>query len=64
MVAKTEMRMVVLGKKWPWNKRGYDLGKPDGVIGPKTRAALMDFQLKAGLTPDGFPSGNALKALG
>jgi hypothetical protein len=25
---------------------------------------LMDFQAKAGLTPDGFPSGNALKALG
>ncbi|MEO7222782.1 MAG: hypothetical protein ABIY37_09945 [Devosia sp.] len=24
----------------------------------------MDFQAKAGLTPDGFPSGNALRALG
>ena len=46
------------------SKRGYDLGTPDGVIGPKTRAALMDFQARAGLTPDGFPSGNALKALG
>jgi membrane-bound lytic murein transglycosylase B len=46
------------------SKRGYDLGSPDGVIGPKTRAALMDFQARAGLTPDGFPSGNALKALG
>jgi membrane-bound lytic murein transglycosylase B len=46
------------------SKRGYDIGKPDGVIGPKTRAALMDFQSKAGLRPDGFPSGNALKALG
>jgi hypothetical protein len=23
----------------------------------------MDFQSKAGLTPDGFPSGNALNAL-
>ncbi|MBL8599607.1 MAG: lytic murein transglycosylase [Devosia sp.] len=45
-------------------KRGYDLGTPDGVIGPKTRAALMDFQSRAGLTADGFPSGNALKALG
>ncbi|MEO7222142.1 MAG: lytic murein transglycosylase [Devosia sp.] len=45
-------------------KRGYALGTPDGVIGPKTRAALMDFQAKAGLTPDGFPSGNALRTLG
>ena len=45
-------------------KRGYDLGKPDGIIGARTRAALMDFQAKAGLTPDGFASANALKALG
>lgn len=45
-------------------RRGYDLGAPDGVIGPRTRAALMDFQAKAGLTPDGFASANALRALG
>lgn len=44
-------------------KRGYDIGTPDGVIGPKTRAALMDFQAKAGLTPDGYASGNLLNAL-
>ena len=45
------------------SKRGYEIGTPDGVIGPKTRAALMDFQAKAGLTADGFPSGTALRAL-
>jgi membrane-bound lytic murein transglycosylase B len=45
------------------SKRGYDLGKPDGIIGAKTRAALMDFQARAGLKPDGFASGNVLKAL-
>ena len=45
-------------------RRGYDLGTPDGIIGPKTRAALMDFQSRAGLTPDGFASGKALRALG
>jgi membrane-bound lytic murein transglycosylase B len=45
-------------------KRGYDIGTPDGVIGPKTRAALMDFQTKSGRTPDGFASGNLLRALG
>ncbi len=44
-------------------KRGYEIGTPDGVIGPKTRAALMDYQARAGLTADGFPSGNALRAL-
>ena len=46
------------------SRRGYDLGRPDGIIGPKTRAALMDFQRKSGLAPDGFASGNALRALG
>jgi membrane-bound lytic murein transglycosylase B len=45
------------------SKRGYDVGSPDGIIGPKTRAAIMDFQAKAGLTPDGHVSGNLLKAL-
>ncbi len=35
-------------------RRGYDLdGKMDGVIGTKTRAAIIDFQTKAGLSPHG-----------
>lgn len=45
-------------------KRGYAIGSPDGVIGPKTRAAVIDFQAKAGLLPDGHVSGNLLAALG
>ncbi len=45
-------------------RRGYDIGAADGIIGPKTRAAIMDFQARAGLTPDGHVSGNLLKALG
>lgn len=44
--------------------RGYEIGAPDGIIGSKTRAAVMDFQAKAGLLPDGFVSGNLLRALG
>ncbi|MEQ1771300.1 MAG: lytic murein transglycosylase [Devosia sp.] len=43
--------------------RGYAIGSPDGVIGPKTRAAIMDFQARNGALPDGFVSGNLLKAL-
>lgn len=45
-------------------RRGYAIGAPDGVIGPKTRAAVIDFQSRAGLLPDGHVSGNLLKALG
>lgn len=33
--------------------KGYDLGNPDGIYGPKTAAAVRDFQVKSGLIPDG-----------
>jgi membrane-bound lytic murein transglycosylase B len=45
-------------------RKGYDIGTPDGVIGPKTRAAVIDFQAAAGLLPDGHVSGNLLRVLG
>jgi membrane-bound lytic murein transglycosylase B len=45
-------------------RKGYDIGTPDGVIGPKTRAAVIDFQATAGLLPDGHVSGNLLRVLG
>ena len=44
-------------------RRGYQIGAPDGVVGAKTRAAVMDFQSRAGLLPDGHVSGNLLRAL-
>ncbi|MBJ6988929.1 lytic murein transglycosylase [Devosia sp. MC521] len=45
------------------NRRGFDVGSPDGVVGPKTRAAIMAFQTRAGLLPDGHVSGTLLEAL-
>lgn len=44
-------------------RRGYDIGSVDGVIGPKTRSAVMDFQARAGLLPDGHVGGRLLSAL-
>jgi lytic murein transglycosylase len=45
-------------------ERGYDLqGKIDGVIGDKTREAIVDFQTRAGLKPDGRASQSVLAAL-
>jgi TPR repeat protein/peptidoglycan hydrolase-like protein with peptidoglycan-binding domain len=38
-------------------------GKPDGLLGPMTRAALRDFQRSAGLSPSGEPSKEVFSAL-
>jgi membrane-bound lytic murein transglycosylase B len=44
-------------------RKGYQIGAPDGVVGPKTRAAVMDYQSRAGLLPDGHTGGRLLTAL-
>ncbi|KRA98349.1 lytic transglycosylase [Devosia sp. Root685] len=44
-------------------RAGYDVGTPDGVVGPKTRAAVMAFQARAGLPADGHVSGLLLDRL-
>jgi membrane-bound lytic murein transglycosylase B len=36
--------------------RGFDPGENDGVIGPKTRVAIRQFQREIGEVPDGFPT--------
>ncbi|WP_342066448.1 lytic murein transglycosylase [Achromobacter kerstersii] len=43
--------------------KGYDVGKPDGMIGARTRQALQAAQRELGLPPDGRAGQKALKAL-
>ena len=43
--------------------RGYDIGEVDGIIGPRTRAAIRDYQGKKRLTVDGFPRLEILRLL-
>jgi len=38
------------------NQLGYAVGTPDGVIGPKSRAAIRAFQVDSGLPTSGEPS--------
>ena len=40
-----------------------EIGSPDGVIGPKTRAAVIAYQQRAGLPADGYISGRLLDRL-
>jgi lytic murein transglycosylase len=44
-------------------RRGFDIGEPDGLLGPKSRVALMRFQASQGLAPDGFASADVLDRL-
>jgi lytic murein transglycosylase len=43
---------------------GYDIGEPDGKIGPITRAAIEDAEKRFGLPPTGRPGKKIYRALG
>jgi lytic murein transglycosylase len=45
------------------NKLGFDTGKPDGVVGVNTRAALRAWQKSRGLTADGYLSVDMVRRL-
>jgi len=44
-------------------ERGFDIGTIDGLIGPRTRAAIEAFQASVGLPVDGRAGRRVLKAL-
>ena len=44
-------------------ERGYDVGEPDGMIGPRTMDAIKAFQAAEGLAPDGYAGQRMLRAL-
>jgi len=44
-------------------RAGFDAGSPDGVVGPKTRAAVIAYQQRVGLPADGHISGRLLDRL-
>ncbi|PIE14290.1 MAG: murein transglycosylase [Rhodobacterales bacterium] len=44
-------------------RKGFELEKIDGIIGPNTINAIRQFQISIGVTPDGYPSQKLLKLL-
>jgi peptidoglycan hydrolase-like protein with peptidoglycan-binding domain len=46
------------------NQKGFNLGEPDGVLGPRTRQALTEFQRKQGFQASGQMDQETLAALG
>jgi peptidoglycan hydrolase-like protein with peptidoglycan-binding domain len=42
---------------------GFDVGEADGKVGSKTRDAVRNFQLRRGLTPDGYADLAVLREL-
>jgi lytic murein transglycosylase len=44
-------------------RRGYDVGKVDGIIGAQTRSAVRDMQKKVGLPADSYPTPELLARL-
>lgn len=42
---------------------GFDVGKPDGIIGPATREGIRNYQIAHNMIADGFPSLDVMAAL-
>ena len=51
----TLARHQVLALQAALNRRGFDSGSPDGLLGPATRAAIRQYQRSVGATADGYP---------
>lgn len=45
------------------NSHGYDVGTPDGLVGPNTRAGLRAYQRSIGVIPDGYPTQSLIQRL-
>ena len=44
-------------------QHGFNIGPPDGLLGPQTRIAIRSFQASVGQIPDGFASSEVLDRL-
>lgn len=59
---RSEAKRITLVQK-RLSELGYEAGPIDGILGPRTRAAIKAFQRAKGLGQDGKPSRKLLKAV-
>lgn len=64
MVAAAQSSQTVREAQQALKDKGYDPGPVDGVDGPRTRAAVRDYQKKENLTADGRLGPQTLDSLG
>ncbi|PCI05870.1 MAG: hypothetical protein COB78_04645 [Hyphomicrobiales bacterium] len=60
---KQSMRNTIRGAQMLLSKMGFDAGPADGLMGTKTRNAVMAFQQRAGMTVDGKISAGLIAKL-
>ncbi|MEQ9488430.1 MAG: lytic murein transglycosylase [Alphaproteobacteria bacterium] len=56
-------RTEILAMQHNLNKLGFSSGEPDGMVGPMTRNAIRDYQRKAGLPADAYPTDELLRRI-
>ena len=61
--ASVDMKKAVANIQKILNKNGYEAGNPDGVMGDKTKAAIVAFQNDNGLDPTGEVDEKLVKLL-
>jgi localization factor PodJL len=61
--AGIDMKKAVTTIQAILNKNGYDAGAPDGLMGDKTRAAIVEFQKDNDLDPNGEVDDRLVQAL-
>lgn len=57
-------RDQVIALQQQLNNKGFNLGTPDGILGPATRSAIGEFQHQQSMIADGFPGREVLGLLG
>lgn len=60
---KAISRQQVIDMQAALNGLGFDAGKPDGIMGSKTRGAIKMYQRSVGLPADGYPTVSLIEQL-